>query len=189
MSAAVLSIGSNVGDRLAQLRGCVTMLGNGVRAVSPVYSTVPWGAIDSGPGSGSDSGPESGPESVVEQDEFLNAVLLVDDPDADAQEWLRRGQRCEAAAHRTREIRWGPRTLDVDVIDVAQTHRDDPHLTLPHPRAHQRAFVLVPWLDVAPRAVLLGHGPVADLVAALTDAQLRGLRRRDDLAVNTSEES
>ncbi|MGQ0775634.1 MAG: 2-amino-4-hydroxy-6-hydroxymethyldihydropteridine diphosphokinase [Pseudonocardiales bacterium] len=169
MSAAVLSIGSNVGDRLAYLQGCVTMLGGCVRAASPVYATVPWG--------------------VAEQDDFLNAVMLVDDPDADALEWLRRGQRCEAAAGRTREIRWGPRTLDVDVIDVErtspeETHRNDPHLTLPHPRAHQRAFVLVPWLDVAPSAVLPGHGPVAELVAALPVAQLRGLRRRDDLAVH-----
>lgn len=165
MSAAVLSIGSNVGDRLAHLRGCVTMLAAAVRVASPVYSTVPWGG--------------------VEQDEFLNAVLLVDDPDADAQEWLRRGQRCEIAAARTREVRWGPRTLDVDVIDVARTYRDDPQLTLPHPRAHQRAFVLVPWLDVAPGAVLPGHGPVAELVAALPETERRGVRRRDDLVLES----
>ena len=158
-----MSIGSNVGDRVGYLRGCVALLGDVVRAVSPVYSTVPWGG--------------------VLQDEFLNAVLLVDDPDADAPEWLRRGQRCEAAAQRTRDIRWGPRTLDVDVIDVDQTRRDDPHLTLPHPRAHQRAFVLVPWLDVQPGAVLAGHGAVAELVAALPAAQRRGVRRRDDLTL------
>ncbi|MGH3797212.1 MAG: 2-amino-4-hydroxy-6-hydroxymethyldihydropteridine diphosphokinase [Pseudonocardiaceae bacterium] len=167
MSAAVLSIGSNIGDRLGYLRGCVMMLGDAVYAASPVYETAPWGG--------------------VEQDEFLNAVLLVDDPDADAQQWLRRGQRCEDAAERTREVRWGPRTLDVDVIDVARTHRSDPHLTLPHPRAHQRAFVLVPWLDAQPDAVLPGYGTVADLVAALPDAQRRGLRRRDDLALGSLE--
>ncbi|HEX2300779.1 MAG TPA: 2-amino-4-hydroxy-6-hydroxymethyldihydropteridine diphosphokinase [Pseudonocardiaceae bacterium] len=164
MSAAVLSIGSNLGDRLGHLRRCVSMLGDRVRAVSPVYETAPWGD--------------------VEQDEFLNAVLLVDDPDADAEEWLRRAQRCEAAAGRTRELRWGPRTLDVDVIEVAHTRRDDPRLTLPHPHAHQRAFVLVPWLDVAPEAVLTGHGPVARLVAALPAAQLRRVRRRDDLVLD-----
>ncbi len=157
----MLSVGSNVGDRVGYLRGCVALLGEAVRAVSPVYSTVPWGG--------------------VEQDEFLNAILLVDDPAADALEWLRRGQRCEAAAQRTRDIRWGPRTLDVDVIDVDQTYRDDPRLTLPHPRAHQRAFVLVPWLDVQPGAVLAGHGAVTELVAALPAAQRRGMRRRDDL--------
>jgi 2-amino-4-hydroxy-6-hydroxymethyldihydropteridine diphosphokinase len=119
----------------------------------------------------------------VAQGEFLNAILLVDDPDADALEWLRRGQRCEAAAGRTRERRWGPRTLDVDVIDVEQIRRDDPRLTLPHPRAHERAFVLVPWLDVAPDAVLAGHGRVATLAAALPAAQRRTVRRCDDLTL------
>ncbi len=165
MSAAVLSIGSNVGDRLAYLRGCVTMLGHAVRAVSPVYSTAPWGG--------------------VEQGEFLNAVLLVDDPDADAEEWLRRAQRCETAAARSRAVQWGPRTLDVDVIDVARTRRNDPHLTLPHPRAHQRAFVLVPWLDVQPGAMLPGRGTVAELAAALPEAERRGVRRRDDLVLES----
>lgn len=163
MTAAVLSIGSNVGDRLGYLQGCIRLLGDAVLAASPVYTTVPWGGVT--------------------QDEFLNAVLLVDDPDADAREWLRRGQCCEAAAQRARTIRWGPRTLDVDVIDVEQTRQDDPDLTLPHPRAHQRAFVLVPWLAVAPHAVLAGHGPVAELVAGLPDAERRSVRRRDDLAL------
>ncbi|MGH3693722.1 MAG: 2-amino-4-hydroxy-6-hydroxymethyldihydropteridine diphosphokinase [Pseudonocardiaceae bacterium] len=163
MSAAVLSIGSNVGDRLEYLRECVRGLGGVVRVVSGVYSTAPWGG--------------------VAQAEFLNAVLLVDDPAADGWEWLRRGQRCEAAAQRSRTIRWGPRTLDVDVIDVEQTCRDDPQLTLPHPRAHERAFVLVPWLEVAPEAVLTGHGPVAELVAALPMADRRSVRRRGDMTL------
>ncbi|MGH3974313.1 MAG: 2-amino-4-hydroxy-6-hydroxymethyldihydropteridine diphosphokinase [Pseudonocardiaceae bacterium] len=166
MSAGVLSIGSNVGDRVGYLRGCVGLLGSAVRAVSPVYATTPWGG--------------------VEQADFFNAILLVDDPNADALEWLRRAQRCEAAAQRTREVRWGPRTLDVDVIDVDQSRRDDPRLTLPHPRAHQRAFVLVPWLDVQPSAVLAGHGPVAELVAALPAAEKRGIRRRDDLELRSA---
>jgi 2-amino-4-hydroxy-6-hydroxymethyldihydropteridine diphosphokinase len=165
VSRAVLSIGSNVGDRLEYLRGCVAELGEAVRAVSAVYATAPWGG--------------------VRQDEFLNAVLLVNDPAADAQEWLRRGQRCEAAAQRTRSLRWGPRTLDVDVIDVEQARQDDPQLTLPHPRAHERAFVLVPWLEVAPDAVLAGHGPVADLVAALPAEDRRGVQRRDDLRLRS----
>ncbi len=159
----MLSIGSNVGDRLGYLRGCVELLGDAVRTVSTVYSSEPWGG--------------------VAQDEFLNAILLVEDPTADAPEWLRRGQACEVAAQRTRKIRWGPRTLDVDVIDVELTRREDPQLTLPHPRAHQRAFVLVPWLDVAPDAVLAGHGTVADLVAALPAAERRSVRRREDLAL------
>jgi 2-amino-4-hydroxy-6-hydroxymethyldihydropteridine diphosphokinase len=166
VSRAVLSIGSNVGDRLGYLRGCVAQLGAAVHAVSAVYATQPWGGVP--------------------QDGFLNAVLLVDDPDAGAQDWLRRAQSCEAAAQRTRTVRWGPRTLDVDVIDVDQTRRDDPQLTLPHPRAHERAFVLVPWLEVAADAVLPGHGPVADLVAALPAEQRRGVQRRDDLTLRDS---
>ena len=161
----MLSIGSNLGDRLGDLRGCVVLLGDVVRAVSPVYSTAPWGGVP--------------------QDDFLNAIVLVEDPAADAQEWLRRGQCCEAAAGRTRQLRWGPRTLDVDVIDVDGARQDDPRLTLPHPRAHQRAFVLVPWLDVAPGAVLAGRGTVAELVTALPDAERRSVRRRDDLRLDS----
>ena len=164
MSTAVLSIGSNVGDRLEYLRGCVALLGNAVIATSPVYSSSPWGG--------------------VAQDDFLNAVLLVADQNADALEWLHRGQCCETAARRTRGRRWGPRTLDVDVIDVQGIRQDDPRLILPHPRAHQRAFVLVPWLDVAPRAALAGHGAVADLVASLPAAERRSVRHRADLRLS-----
>lgn len=163
MSTAVLSLGSNVGDRLGHLRRCVRGLGTAVRAVSPVYSTEPWGG--------------------VEQAEFLNAVLLVDDDTAGAEDWLRRGQQQEAAAQRARGVHWGPRTLDVDVVTVYGVRSADPHLTLPHPHAHRRAFVLVPWLAVQPAAVLPGHGPVERLVAALPAAERNGVRRRDDLVL------
>lgn len=163
MSAAVLSLGSNVGDRLGHLRRCVQGFAANVGAASPVYATQPWGG--------------------VEQGEFLNAVLLVDDDTADAAEWLRRGRQQEAVAQRSHEVHWGPRTLDVDVITVDDVHSADPDLTLPHPRAHERAFVLVPWLAVAPAAVLPGHGPVEQLVAGLPAAQRHGVRRRDDLVL------
>jgi 2-amino-4-hydroxy-6-hydroxymethyldihydropteridine diphosphokinase len=165
VSSAVLSLGSNVGDRAGYLRECVARLAGWIRGVSGVYETAPWGG--------------------VEQGEFLNAVLLVDDPGADGPEWLRRGQRCEAAAQRARTMRWGPRTLDVDVIDVDQTRQEHPRLSLPHPRAHLRAFVLVPWLDVAPDAVLPGHGPVAELVAALPVTERDSVHRRDDLTLGS----
>ncbi|MGH3979377.1 MAG: 2-amino-4-hydroxy-6-hydroxymethyldihydropteridine diphosphokinase [Pseudonocardiaceae bacterium] len=161
MSAAVLSIGSNVGDRLEHLRCCVRGLGAAVRAASPVYRTAPWGG--------------------VEQQDFLNAVLLVDDAAADAEEWLRRAQQQERFAARTRGVRWGPRRLDVDVITVDGVRSDAEHLTLPHPRAHRRAFVLVPWLDLQPGAVLPGHGPVAGLVAALPAAERDGVVRCGDV--------
>ena len=82
----------------------------------------------------------------------------------------------EAACDRVRTVRFGPRTLDLDVVDIAGLTSDDPVLTLPHPRAAERAFVLVPWLDLEPDAVLTGVGPVAELVAGLDRS---GIRRSD----------
>ncbi len=132
---AVLSLGSNVGDRLSVLRAALDVLEP--VAVSPVYETAPWGG--------------------VEQEDFLNLVALCS---YDAAEAWRRAVLAETAAGRERDVRWGPRTLDVDVIWADGA---DPALVLPHPHAHERAFVLVPWLDVDPDAVLPGHGRVADL--------------------------
>jgi 2-amino-4-hydroxy-6-hydroxymethyldihydropteridine diphosphokinase len=152
VSRAVLSIGSNLGDRLAHLRGAVDAFRPWLRAVSPVYETDPWGG--------------------VEQDDFLNAVLLADDPAAGPAQWLARAQACERAADRVREVRWGPRTLDVDIVAVDDVRSDDPSLTLPHPRAGERAFVLVPWADVDPGASLAGT-PVADLLLTLDTSVVR----------------
>jgi 2-amino-4-hydroxy-6-hydroxymethyldihydropteridine diphosphokinase len=170
VSRAVLSLGSNLGDRFAHLRSAVEGFGAAVVAVSPVYETAPWGG--------------------VEQDDFLNAVLVVDDPAADARDWLRRGQALENAAGRVREIRWGPRTLDVDVVTVdgpeGPVLSDDPDLLLPHPGTVERATVLRPWLDVDPAAVLPGHGPVADVLAALGPDAEAGMRRRDDLVLHAA---
>ncbi len=160
MSRAVLSIGANLGDRLALLRSAVEALGPAVVAVSPVYETAPWGGI--------------------EQDDYLNAVLVVDDPATDAWGWLDRAHALEAAAGRTRDVRWGPRTLDVDVVVVDGVTSADPRLTLPHPHAHERAFVLLPWVAVDPDAVLPGRGRVADLAADLDPA---GVRPRPELTL------
>jgi 2-amino-4-hydroxy-6-hydroxymethyldihydropteridine diphosphokinase len=156
MSRAVLSIGSNLGDRLAHLRSVVSAMGAAALvAASGVYETAPWGGVD--------------------QDDFLNAVLVVDDPARDAAGWLAFAQACEARAGRIRELHWGPRSLDVDVVDVDGTTSDDPELTLPHPRAAQRAFVLVPWLDADPDARLSGV-PVGELLARLDPAEPAGVR-------------
>jgi 2-amino-4-hydroxy-6-hydroxymethyldihydropteridine diphosphokinase len=106
-------------------------------ASSPVYETPPWGP--------------------VAQDDYLNAVLIVSDPDARPRDWLRRAQAAEEHAGRTRELRWGPRTLDVDLIVVDNEVSCDAELTLPHPRAAERAFVLVPWLAAEPSATLGGR--------------------------------
>lgn len=161
MTRAVLSLGSNLGDRLGHLRAAVRGLADVLVAASPVYETAAWGG--------------------VEQPDFLNAVLVVADPDTDAWGWLRRGQRLEAAAGRVREVRWGPRTLDVDVVTVDGVTSDDPQLLLPHPGTAGRATVLRPWLDVDPGAELPGHGPVVGLLTALGPTATAGLHRRDDL--------
>ena len=152
MSRAVLSIGSNLGDRLAHLRSVVAALHP--VAVSSVYETAPWGGVD--------------------QDDYLNAVVVVEDDSTDAYGWLRKARELEDAAGRVRDVRWGPRTLDVDVIDVDGIVSDDPGLTLPHPRAYERAFVLLPWAEVDPRAPL----PTVDTVDTVDTG---GVRRRDDL--------
>ncbi len=150
---AVLSIGSNLGDRLARLRLAVQVLEP--YAASPVYETAPVGA--------------------VQQDDFLNAVLLCD---LDAAAAWERAQRAEAAAGREREVRWGPRTLDVDVVLADGPVPAD--LVVPHPRAHERAFVLLPWSQVDPAAELPGHGAVAQLLAGLDTT---GVRLRDELVL------
>jgi 2-amino-4-hydroxy-6-hydroxymethyldihydropteridine diphosphokinase len=155
VSRAVLSIGSNLGDRRATLQGAVEAFAPWLQAVSPVYETPPWGPVP--------------------QDDYYNAVLLVADPSASARDWLDRAHAAERAAGRVRDVRWGPRTLDVDVIDVDGTVSHDPELTLPHPRAAERAFVLVPWLAVDPSAVLGGR-PAADLLAALPADDVAAVR-------------
>jgi 2-amino-4-hydroxy-6-hydroxymethyldihydropteridine diphosphokinase len=159
----VLALGSNLGDRLANLQAGVAALCDGglhCTAVSAVFETAPVGGPDQG--------------------DYLNAVLLARST-LPALDILRRGQRAEAALHRVRTVRFGPRTLDVDVIACGDELSSDPELTLPHPRAHERAFVLAPWHDVAPDAVLPGHGSVAGLLAAAPDRA--GLRRLDDAAL------
>ena len=162
MASVVLSIGSNVGDRLTHLQSVVSGLRGAVRAVSPVYETDAWGGVEQGP--------------------FLNAVLLADDPGLDGPGWLGRAHEFENAADRVREQRWGPRTLDVDIVSChegdAEVRSDDPTLTLPHPLAHQRAFVLVPWLAADPAAQLRGV-PVTELLAAIDAGERDGVRRTE----------
>ena len=148
---AVLSIGSNLGDRLAHLQLAVDVLQP--REVSPVYETAPVGG--------------------VEQDDFLNAVVICE---LDATQAWELAQRAEQQADRERGVRWGPRTLDVDLV-VAEGPVPD-GVELPHPRAHQRAFVLAPWADLDPAALLPGHGRVVDLLQRL---DREGVRRRDDV--------
>jgi 2-amino-4-hydroxy-6-hydroxymethyldihydropteridine diphosphokinase len=166
MTRVVLSIGSNIGDRLARLQSVLDRLGAAVRAVSPVYETVAWGGVEQGP--------------------FLNAVLIAEDAKLDGHGWLRRAQEMEQAANRVRGQRWGPRTLDVDLISCHETSPAgdteaislDDGLTLPHPLAHLRAFVLIPWLAIEPAAELTVAGAkqsVAKLLVQLDAADRAGV--------------
>ena len=158
MSRAVLALGSNIGDRLGRLQGAVDALAGDVKviAVSGVYETAPVGGPDQG--------------------DFLNAVIVIE-TQLRPHDLLALCQEVETAHDRVREVRWGPRTLDVDIISMEGVLLDDPSLTLPHPRAHQRAFVCIPWLEVDPTAAL-PLGPVSGL--RLDDS---GVSRRHDLAL------
>jgi 2-amino-4-hydroxy-6-hydroxymethyldihydropteridine diphosphokinase len=153
---AVIALGSNLGDRDDILQGAVDALAgvDGVRllSVSAVYETVPVG----------------GPP----QPDYLNAVVVAH-LTISARELLDRLHEIEAAFDRVRVVRWGPRTLDLDIITVSGERSDDPELTLPHPRAQERAFVLDPWLDADPDAELPGYGRVADLARGACQAGVR----------------
>ncbi|CAL9488694.1 hypothetical protein SUDANB58_03210 [Streptomyces sp. enrichment culture] len=166
---AVISLGSNLGNRLETLQGAVDALedtpGVRVKAVSPVYETEPWGVE---PGS---------------QPSYFNAVVVLKTT-LPPSSLLERAQAVEEAFHRVRDERWGARTLDVDIVAYADVVSDDPHLTLPHPRAHERAFVLAPWHDLDPAARLPGRGPVADLLEAVTRD---GVTLREDLELRLPE--
>jgi 2-amino-4-hydroxy-6-hydroxymethyldihydropteridine diphosphokinase len=168
----VLSVGSNLGDRLGTLQGCVQAIGDlpetDVLAVSPVYETAPVG----------------GPA----QPDYLNAVLVIETGLA-PRDLLAATQRIEADFGRVRvegSERFGPRTLDIDIISFAGDVSDDPVLTLPHPRAHERAFVLAPWHDLDPSASLPGRGAVAALLAGalLTGSGRDGVRRQPGMTLD-----
>lgn len=147
---AVLSTGSNMEDSRAHLAAVEKDFAAELVAASRVYRTAPWGG--------------------VEQDDFLNQTLIVEVKQT-PHELLARCQRLEQEAHRVREVRWGPRTLDVDIIalyeDGEEITVDTPDLTVPHPRAHERAFVLVPWVEL--ENGVLGGRDINELIANLDD--------------------
>jgi 2-amino-4-hydroxy-6-hydroxymethyldihydropteridine diphosphokinase len=159
----VLAIGSNLGDRLGTLQECVEAIGGlpdtDVLAISPVYETTPVG----------------GPA----QPDYLNAVLIAETGLAPPG-LLAAAHAIEAESGRVRQERFGPRTLDIDIISYAEQVSGDPTLILPHPRAHERAFVLAPWHDIDPEASLPGRGTVRDLLAGLDQA---GVRRQSEMVL------
>lgn len=149
----VLGLGSNLGDRLAALQAAVDALGDAgvkLKAISPIVRSAPVG----------------GPP---DQGDFLNAVL-VGRTTAAPYDLLRICRGIETAAERDRSVRWGPRPIDVDILDFGGRRLAEPDLVLPHPRAADRAFVLVPWSLVAPDDHLGGTGPTVAELAADVDA-------------------
>ncbi len=168
---AAIALGSNLGNRLETLQGAVDALadtpGLRIKAVSGVYETEALG----------------GPE---EQPNYYNAVVVLRTT-LPPRSLLERANAVEDAFGRVRTVRWGPRTLDVDILAYEGVTSDDPELLLPHPRSHERAFVLAPWLDADPAAELPGLGPVADLLKGLGGEAAQGVVRRDDIQLRLPE--
>lgn len=158
---AVLALGGNLGDRLESLQSALDALSDapGIQplGVSPVYETAPFGGVPGEPGS----------RDLSEQPRYLNAVALVG-TELTPHQLLVRTRAIEAALHRVRGERWAARTIDVDIIVYDDLQFSDDDLTVPHARAHERAFVLRPWHDIEPDAVIPGHGPIARLLDGLS---------------------
>jgi 2-amino-4-hydroxy-6-hydroxymethyldihydropteridine diphosphokinase len=142
---AVISLGANIGDAKENLDLAVGLLREAteVMAVSSYLQTKPVG----------------GPE----QPDYLNAVAIIES-DLPAKDLLAVLNGIETAMGRTREIHWGPRVIDLDLIQYGGLLVSDEKLTLPHPRAHERRFVLAPWFEIEPEAILLTHGRISDLL-------------------------
>jgi len=137
VTLAYLSLGSNVGERGAHLALGVEVASAGEPyRLSRVYQSEPVGGVI--------------------QDDFWNLVMELT-TEASGEELLERARDAERRARRVRTIRWGPRTLDVDLLFVGDERRDDPELTLPHPRIYERSFVLVPLRELAPQLVSEGQ--------------------------------
>lgn len=144
-----LSLGSNLEDSAALLQFAnneISLQVGEIVASSSIYQTEPI--------------------SDVAQEDYLNAVVLVES-DLEPMEILDRIHSIEAQAGRTRDVRWGPRTLDIDIIDADGFSCENAELTIPHPRARERAFVLVPLMEVAPDWMLGGVASISELIADL----------------------
>ncbi|MFM2152123.1 MAG: hypothetical protein RL199_558 [Pseudomonadota bacterium] len=154
---SVIALGSNLGDREVFLRTACARLGQlgHLVAVSSLYETAP-----------------IGPSQPV----YLNGVALLA-TELEPTDLLRGLLGIESSLGRVRDVRWGPRSIDLDLVAMDDLVVDAPELTLPHPEAHRRAFVLAPLAEVAPDFVLVGHGTAAALLAALPPAERAGAHR------------
>lgn len=157
----VFSIGSNLGDSLETIQKAIGYIGDTPDVipvdVSSVYRTKPVGPVTDQPG-------------------FLN-VVLVAETTLEPITLLERIQAIETALGRVRDVPGGPRTIDIDLVMVGRRELATEQLTLPHPHAHERAFVLVPWLEADPLGELAGHGPLVDLAASVDSS---GVVRTED---------
>ena len=164
---ATVGLGSNLGDRLANLQFAIDSLngtvGTQVHSISPVYETDPVG----------------GPA----QDDYLNAVAVLKTI-LSPEQLLDATQQIELSAHRERNEHWGPRTLDLDLLAMDDLTLNSQNLVLPHPRAHERGFVLLPWSTLDPNFIIPGHRSVAELLAEI---DISGVRPRPDLTLVVSQ--
>jgi 2-amino-4-hydroxy-6-hydroxymethyldihydropteridine diphosphokinase len=144
----IIALGSNIGEPRENLDLAIELLREATEVikVSSYYVTKPVGYED--------------------QPDFVNAVCIIES-ELPAIELLNMLHGIEKAMGRERTIKWGPRTIDLDIIQYGSLLSNSPELTLPHPRAHERKFVLEPWLEIEPEAVLLTHGKIADLLTKL----------------------
>ncbi len=144
----IIALGSNIGEPRENLDLAIALLREATEVikVSSYYVTKPVGYED--------------------QPDFVNAVCIIES-ELPAIELLNMLHGIEKAMGRERTIKWGPRTIDLDIIQYGSLLSNSPELTLPHPRAHERKFVLEPWLEIEPEAVLLTHGKIADLLTKL----------------------
>ena len=151
MTRVVLSIGANLGDAETMVHQTIHQLSEILKEskASRIYQTAPVG--------------------VEDQPEFFNAVVM-GEWGGTADELLEKTSKLEEAAGRERILRWGARTLDIDIIAFGDQVSHDPKLTLPHPRAHERLFVLIPWIELQPDAHLIGQGDVSAIIEALQSA-------------------
>jgi 2-amino-4-hydroxy-6-hydroxymethyldihydropteridine diphosphokinase len=160
---ATIGLGSNLGDRLANLQFAIDSLnatvGTQVHCISPVYETDPVG----------------GPA----QDDYLNAVAVLKTI-LSPEQLLDATQQIELAANRERSEHWGPRTLDLDLLAMDDLTLNSQNLVLPHPRAHERGFVLLPWSTLDPDYLIPGHRCVSELLA---EVDVSGVRSRPDLTL------
>ena len=166
MSITYLSIGSNLGDRFEYLQNAVNGICKNSRIskvrVSSIYETTPVG----------------GPQ----QEDFLNAVVEID-TQLSPIELLTFAQKLEQEANRVRTQHWGPRTLDVDILDFQNEVSSNPELTLPHPRISERAFVVVPWFELAPEVEVTGLGKLAKLYEQIDRA---GVQLNSDMKLQVT---